>query len=48
MDNEQLEIDGLPIWAKVGDLDMTEEEIEAMEKKGVRNIIYHIISLESS
>lgn len=38
MDNVQLEIDGLPIWAKVGDLDMTEEEIEAMEKKGVRNI----------
>ena len=30
----QLEIDGLPIWAKVGDLDMTKEEVEAMESKG--------------
>jgi singapore isolate B (sub-type 7) whole genome shotgun sequence assembly, scaffold_0 len=42
-----LEIDGLPIWAKVGDLNMSEEEIEEMEKKGVYDIP-HIEVVESS
>ena len=42
-----MEIDGLPIWAKVGDLNMSEEEIEEMEKKGV-GVIHQIDVVESS
>ena len=28
-------MDGLPIWAKVGDLDISDEKFEEMERKGV-------------
>ena len=30
-----MEVDGLPIWAKVGDLDISEERFREMESKGV-------------
>lgn len=30
-----MDIDGLPIWSKVGDLDLTAEQLEEMEKAGV-------------
>ena len=32
----QLDVDGLPIWAKVGDLDISNEKFEEMERAGVR------------
>lgn len=32
----QLDVDGLPIWAKVGDLDISDEKFEEMERAGVR------------
>ena len=30
-----MEVDGLPIWAKVGDLDITDEQFKEMESRGV-------------
>ena len=30
-----LEVDGLPIWAKVGDLDISEEQLQEIEEHGV-------------
>ena len=33
-----MEVDGLPIWAKVGDLDISEERFREMESKGVRAV----------
>ena len=30
-------MDGLPIWAKVGDLDISDEKFEEMERAGVRS-----------
>ena len=29
-----MEVDGLPIWAKVGDLDITEEKLKEIEARG--------------
>lgn len=28
-------VDGLPIWAKVGDLDISDEQFHELEKRGV-------------
>lgn len=30
----KMEVDGLPIWAKVGDLDITEERLKEIESHG--------------
>ena len=30
----KMEVDGLPIWAKVGDLDITEEKLKEIESRG--------------
>ncbi|CBK24711.2 uncharacterized protein [Blastocystis hominis] len=35
----QLDVDGLPIWAKVGDLDISDEKFEEIERAGVRFVM---------
>lgn len=30
-----MEVDGLPIWAKVGDLDISDEQFHELEKRSV-------------
>lgn len=38
-----MEVDGLPIWAKVGDLDISDEQFHEMEKRGVYQYFIQLI-----